>query len=105
VVVDMDNIVILLNGVVMEMVEQEVVVVLIIKTIQTIVKLVIRIGQCSIIVAQIIIGVIVIIPIMLQVQTVYSVLTDAPVVLLPHIVQVVTELSHIICHLLIFVVA
>jgi hypothetical protein len=105
VVVDMDNIVILLNGVVMEMVEQGVVVVLIIKTIQTIVKLVIQIGQYSIIVAQIIIGVIVIIPIMLQVQTVYFVQTDVPVVPLLHIVQVVTQLSHTICHLLIFVVA
>jgi len=105
VVVDMDNIVILLNGVVMEMVEQGVVVVLIIKTIQTIAKLVIQTGQLRIIVAEIITGVIVTILIMFQVQTVYFVLTAVPVAPRQHIVLAVTQLSLTICRQLIYVVA
>ena len=103
--VDMDNIVIPLIGAVMEMVEQGVVVVLIIKTIQTIANLVYQTGQLRIIVAETITGVIVTILIMFQEQTVYFVLTAVPVAPHQHIVLVVTQLSLTICLQPIYVVA
>lgn len=104
-VVDMVNIVIHLNGVVTEMAELVVVVVLIIKTIQTIVKLVILIGLLRIIAAEIIIGVIVIILTMSQVQTVYFVQMDVQVVPPQHIALAVMQLSHTICLHYTYVVA